>query len=365
MEWETDTTVGVTVPWDGQHVTGGAVNEQIACDAVAIANFGDKVQQPDEMLMACGWPRQVMGQWLASDIYRDPLIARARRRSSAIRRMDSLDPRHPLRRYEHTMVQTLTVPGETGRWWGLILSRNGLAFTPYEEHFAGLLLRCWQVGFDQRLEPRLGRLIIGHDDRLIHADPFTALWFTKSSGTLEQLLWLLHPIVNQRWPNLTDDESHDFVVELADELCWVRFRRTRALNVKGAEHWYLEIRELADETLPPVGTLEDGRIARALAYLHDRYHESPKLAEIAQAVQLSPFHFHRLFSEAIGTSPKHYLQGKQLQVAKWRLRCGGESIGSIANSTGFANHGHFTSTFHRIVGVRPTQYRDGHRSAIE
>ena len=103
--------------------------------------------------------------------------------------------------------------------------------------------------------------------------------------------------------------------------------------------------------------LDGGRIARAIAYLHDVYPESPSLAQISKQAHMSPFHFHRLFSRQAGISPKHYLQKKQLQVAKWLLRSSKHSIGSIAAHTGFASHGHFTSTFHRLVGVSPTEYR--------
>ena len=37
----------------------------------------------------------------------------------------------------------------------------------------------------------------------------------------------------------------------------------------------------------------------------------------------------------------------------------GLSLGNVASATGFSSHGHFTSTFHRVVGAIPSQYREG------
>ena len=47
-------------------------------------------------------------------------------------------------------------------------------------------------------------------------------------------------------------------------------------------------------------------------------------------------------------------------MAKWMLRALRIPIGSIAEMTGFSSHGHFTSTFHRLIGVSPTEYRESH-----
>jgi len=110
----------------------------------------------------------------------------------------------------------------------------------------------------------------------------------------------------------------------------------------------------------PLGVVEDERIALAVAYLHDHYHLASSLAQIAEVVHISPFHFHRLFTRQVGLSPKHYLQHKQLQVARWLLRTSRMPVGEIAARIGFASHGHFTSTFHRIVGASPTDYRERH-----
>ena len=347
----------VVMPWIGDPEFLSALAKHIPFDAACVAIFPDKPHQPDEMLMAEGWPQHCLSRWIATDEHDDPLISSAKRRGCAT--METAEKGEDFfRRYTHTMMGMFATSADHHRWWCLVTARDAGAFTQVEQQIAGLLLRCWHGGYDQIDEPGMGRLLIGHDDRVIHLDPYTELRFLQNPGTLEHLLGLLPPVVQQRWPKLDDGQTHDFAVEMAGNRSWVRFQRGRALEVDNGEHWYLEVRPLGESDLPTVGEVHDDRVARALAFLHDHYYRSPSLAEVAQFVRVSPFHFHRLFSKIVGISPKHYLQQKQLQVAKWRLRCSRVPIGTIAGQTGFASHGHFTSTFHRMVGVSPSQYRE-------
>ncbi|MDE2354145.1 MAG: helix-turn-helix transcriptional regulator, partial [Betaproteobacteria bacterium] len=50
------------------------------------------------------------------------------------------------------------------------------------------------------------------------------------------------------------------------------------------------------------------RIAQAIAYLTRHANSQPTLADIAAHLQLSPFHFQRLFCRWVGVTPKRYLQ---------------------------------------------------------
>jgi AraC-like DNA-binding protein len=166
------------------------------------------------------------------------------------------------------------------------------------------------------------------------------------------------PTVAQRWDAFDDQRERDVAMMFDGITQWIRFRMYNPLGRDDAIHWRLELTPLENGELPAVGLIEDERIAQALAYIHDHFHESPNLSNIAKAVHLSPFHFHRIFSKLVGISPKQYLQSKQLQTARWLLRSTSKAIGDIAEATGFASHGHFTSTFHRVVGLSPSEYRE-------
>ena len=53
------------------------------------------------------------------------------------------------------------------------------------------------------------------------------------------------------------------------------------------------------------------RIAEAIEYIKTNFREQPGLDEVAKKVNLSPFHFQRLFSEWAGTSPKKFCNTQQ------------------------------------------------------
>ena len=60
--------------------------------------------------------------------------------------------------------------------------------------------------------------------------------------------------------------------------------------------------------------------AKAIQFIQDHFQEKPSLEEIAEHVHLSPFHFQRLFSDWVGTSPKKFLQYIQVSYAKKLLK---------------------------------------------
>lgn len=66
--------------------------------------------------------------------------------------------------------------------------------------------------------------------------------------------------------------------------------------------------------------LNYNRIAQAIDYIKTNFKEQPNLDEVAAKVNLSPFHFQRLFAEWAGTTPKKFLQYISIEHAKNLLR---------------------------------------------
>ena len=77
------------------------------------------------------------------------------------------------------------------------------------------------------------------------------------------------------------------------------------------------------------------RIARVIRYLDAHHSEQPDLAELAGHLGLSPFHFHRLFTDWAGVTPKDFLQSLTLNHVK-RLLGEGESVLTAALDAGFS-----------------------------
>jgi AraC-like DNA-binding protein len=102
---------------------------------------------------------------------------------------------------------------------------------------------------------------------------------------------------------------------------------------------------------------EMSRLVPALRFMQQEFHRGPTLVEIAKTVHLSPFHFHRRFTELFGITPKHFLLECQIHEAKGDLLAGKKELSRIASECGFAHQSHFTSRFKQAAGLTPTRWR--------
>jgi AraC-like DNA-binding protein len=113
-------------------------------------------------------------------------------------------------------------------------------------------------------------------------------------------------------------------------------------------------------TLRPTDLAADAELSRlipAMKFMQQEYHRGPTLTEIARTVHLSPFHFHRRFTELFGLTPKHFLLECQIHDAKTELLGGEKELAKIASDCGFAHQSHFTSRFKQATGLTPTRWR--------
>jgi AraC-like DNA-binding protein len=335
-----------------------AAREQVPFDAMVLALFHGKSPQPDEVLARSGVPVHVIQQWCSSGLEAIGFFRAARKSGVAIAAEAEETADLGIAVQGGAMLHALPESLAEPRWWFFLLANNERPFTLLEQRIAGLLLRQWQAGSNQMQNPPAGCVLIGHDDRLIHADPWTQLLLLEHPEALGHLTQTLRTVARQRWDVPAENKVYDFAIEIAERPYWVRFHRAVTIGVPPSEHWFLALHPLEEGELPVIGGVEDPRIARALGYIHEHFHEAPSLADIAAFVHVSPFHFHRLFTRGVGISPKHYLQAKQLQFAKWMLRGSREPVSAIASKSGFASHGHFSSTFQKLVGMSPSQFRD-------
>ena len=85
--------------------------------------------------------------------------------------------------------------------------------------------------------------------------------------------------------------------------------------------------------------------------------EDVSLQSVAEQVQLSPFHFLRLFSTVLGVTPHQYLVRARLRRAARLLIETHQSITTIALESGFADLSNFVRTFHRAAGASPGHFR--------
>lgn len=100
------------------------------------------------------------------------------------------------------------------------------------------------------------------------------------------------------------------------------------------------------------------RIAKAIEYIEKNATEQPNLEEIAQAVHLSPYHFHRLFKDWAGVTPKNFLQYISLNHAKKMLN-ENRTIEDATFHTGLSSTSRLHDLFVNIEGMTPGEFKNG------
>jgi AraC-like DNA-binding protein len=102
---------------------------------------------------------------------------------------------------------------------------------------------------------------------------------------------------------------------------------------------------------------ELARLASTLSFMRHEFSRMPILDEISGKAHLSPFHFHRRFTELLGQTPKSFQLGCQIHYAKKLLIERKTNLADIAAKCGFAHQSHFTSRFKQATGLTPTRWR--------
>jgi AraC-like DNA-binding protein len=107
------------------------------------------------------------------------------------------------------------------------------------------------------------------------------------------------------------------------------------------------------------GTEEDhDRVfERTRAEIFLRFREPIRLADLARAACASPFHLCRVFKRASGLSVHRYVNRLRLLAALEEIAERDVSLTDLALDLGFSSHSHFTHTFHRELGITPSELR--------
>jgi len=104
-------------------------------------------------------------------------------------------------------------------------------------------------------------------------------------------------------------------------------------------------------------------LLRARDLADTRYAERIDVAAMAAAAGLSRAHFSRAFTGAFGESPGVYLLTRRLERAAALLRNTDHSVAEVCFEVGLASVGSFTTSFKRVYGQTPTEYRAANPAA--
>ena len=99
------------------------------------------------------------------------------------------------------------------------------------------------------------------------------------------------------------------------------------------------------------------RLRKVEDYVRERLAEEISIERLAGLVELSPFHFSRVFKQATGMSPLQFVTRERITRAQQLIRETSRSLIDIALEVGYTSPSHFAKLFRRLTGVTPTEFR--------
>jgi len=108
----------------------------------------------------------------------------------------------------------------------------------------------------------------------------------------------------------------------------------------------------------------DRRINAALELIDRSLGEEISLARLAAAANFSPYHFHRIFSAAVGEPPAEYVRRLRVEKAAGLLLADPSApVTGIALACGFSTSALFCRRFRERFGMSPTAWRMRHEKS--
>lgn len=131
-----------------------------------------------------------------------------------------------------------------------------------------------------------------------------------------------------------------------------------ALDATGLQVALELLRRYSSAKLPAAGLrLSAAQLRRAIEFLHEHLSVPVRLAHVAGAVGLSPFHFCRAFAASVGLSPQKYLRLIRIRQGEKLLANERVSIEAAAARLGYQNPAAFARAFKRETGLTPSAFR--------
>lgn len=103
--------------------------------------------------------------------------------------------------------------------------------------------------------------------------------------------------------------------------------------------------------------LSTHKLRQVCSYIEAHLQGVIRLDDLAETVNLSRYHFCRLFKQSVGVSPYQYILQQRIKKARQLLHNPDLSLVNVALASGFASQSHFSRHFRQHMGVTPYGYR--------
>ena len=114
--------------------------------------------------------------------------------------------------------------------------------------------------------------------------------------------------------------------------------------------------------LPPLRVRHAEAVATACKLLEES-ESPPSLGDLAEAVHMSPHHFHRVFKKQVGITPKQYGAARRAERMRQSL-AETDSVTDAIYEAGFASSSRFYEKSREMLGMPPATYARGGRGEV-
>lgn len=96
---------------------------------------------------------------------------------------------------------------------------------------------------------------------------------------------------------------------------------------------------------------------QAIQFMHRNFSERLELEDIAQSVNLSKYHFARIFKKITGRSPMQYLTMLRIRSSIELMQSTSCNMTEISHMCGFSTPNYFNAAFKNAVNITPNKYK--------
>ena len=106
---------------------------------------------------------------------------------------------------------------------------------------------------------------------------------------------------------------------------------------------------------------EDGPVKKAQEFIEKNFSEKTTVEQLADISALGRRSFERRFKKATSNTVAEYVQRVKIEAAKKQLESGRKNVNEVMYDVGYSDIKAFRSTFKKITGISPIEYRNKYR----
>lgn len=202
------------------------------------------------------------------------------------------------------------------------------------------------------------------DAMLLNAPEDHRYWLPRNSGEWEFIyltlggseLARLGLVARQRLGVVVQHPADSPAVQSATNIISAGLKHRLKSRYELSRRAYSFMMDLLSETAGNMRGQNEIAAQKARAYCLDHISERIKVEDLAEAANLSRWHFSRAFREAAGTSPGRYILEAKMLFASHLLLNPATTVKEVAAMCGYHDTSYFCKSFKLVHGVTPGEF---------